>query len=145
MMSNNYHVMATLSNAPEMFTDKRYHLLSEFSLKDWGRPELFLKKETFPDVGAIEYVDFGKYLSSIRLCHSETELGLVVVRAEYYVVLEALRQPLYGNGAYVTEQPGIGKYQTMSGVSLSLNLTLALFLQGKHPSWCNLLVYFLGQ
>ena len=40
-----------------MFTDKRYYLLSEFSLKDWGRPELFLKKETFPDVGDIEYVD----------------------------------------------------------------------------------------
>lgn len=57
---------ARLSDAPKIFADKRYYLLSEFSREACGHPELFLKKEIFPDVGDIEYVDFGKYLPSIR-------------------------------------------------------------------------------
>ena len=113
-----------LSDAPKSSGNEEYDLLSEFSRQAWGHPELFLKNGTVPDVGDIEYVDLGKFLPSIRKCIGGTTLGHVMVRDEYRVALEALQQPPYARGAYVTGQPGIGKYRTMCGVSFSLSSTL---------------------
>ena len=121
---DNTTMSSTLADTLESFGNNKYELVSEISRQAWGHPELFFKQQTFPDVGNIEYVDLGKYLSSIRLCIGEVNLGHVIVRDEYRIALEALQQPLYARGAYVTGQPGIGKYRTMCGVSFSLSSTL---------------------
>ena len=119
-----------MSSMPSDFGNEEYDLLSKISRHAWGHPELFLKNGTFPDIGDIEYVDLSKYLPAVDICSSGPELSLVLVRDEYRLALQALQRPTYARGAYVTGQPGIGKYRIMPGLSLGLNSTL----QGKHFS-----------
>ena len=112
------------SNLPTNFGNEEYDLLSEISRQAWGHPELFLKNETFPDVGNTEHVDLGRYLPAVDRCFSGPELSLVLVRNEYRLALQLLRRSLYTRGAYtIAGRSSIGKYRTMCSVSLSLSST----------------------
>lgn len=124
------------SDAAKPFAGGRYDLLSAFSHEAWGHSERFLNKGTLPDAGDVEFVDLGEYLPSVRFCFCGTHFDRILVRDEYRVALEALQQP---KDAYVTGQPGIGRY-----CIFELELDADSISPGKTLFLVYLLVYFLG-
>ena len=94
-----------MSTVPQDFYDQ----LQEFTNAVWGRSDHVLF--TDPDLNA-EYINLGRYFRAFQRLFPTAVIyhDKILVRQEYRDALQALKGPRYHRGAYVTGQPGIGRF-----------------------------------
>lgn len=93
----------------------RAALLTSLRDKVWGDPEVFKAQRnwTDPKTGnshTVDYLDFGEYLTAIQVVSPTVYDAQFLVRDEYRHAIETFENnDLYGSGACIMGQPGIGK------------------------------------
>jgi hypothetical protein len=83
--------------------------LQEFTQVVWGNSNHVLL--THPDLN-VEYINLGMYFKAFQRLFPTAVVfhDKILVRQEYRDALQALKGHKYQRGAYVTGQPGIGRF-----------------------------------
>ncbi|KAF8438088.1 hypothetical protein L210DRAFT_2305345 [Boletus edulis BED1] len=81
----------------------------------WGDQTIFKNQRDLSDAGMdhshiVDYLDFGEYLTAIKVIAPTVRSARFLVREEYRLAFKAFEEDaLYSGGACVMGQPGIGK------------------------------------
>lgn len=91
------------------------NLLTELRNAVWGNQTILEKQLEFsiPGTGhsqAVTHLDFGNYLTAIKVIAPTIRFARFLVREEYRLALETFeKDDTYSGGACIMGQPGIGK------------------------------------